>query len=193
MSVPVRKPPFVVDRVPVHGSRIPKYIALHTTEGLGTVESLARFFRNTPAGLGSSFLVERSGRTGIYVPNLSDRTYAVANHNTDTISIEQIGFAATKRTSWLTLYRRQVYATAWLCAWLCDELDIPPVAAGREGPRGFTKPKGITQHRWIPDTDHDDCGTGYPFDLVLKLTQKWVRTGGPTRSTRILIATGKRP
>lgn len=189
----VRTPPMIRDAVPIHGTRTPRFIALHTTEGIGTVESYARFFRNTPAGLGSSFLVERSGRTGIYVPRLTDRTYAVANHNTDCISIEQVGFAATSEKDWLGKYRRQLYATAWLCAWLCDELGIPPIAAGREGPRKFTHSAGITQHRWIPDNDHIDCGPGYPIDLVVGLARKWVKSGGPTLSTRIYIKTGARP
>lgn len=188
----VRKPPFVYDRVPVHGQRSPSQIVLHTTEGHGTVESFARYFRGTADGLGSSFLVERTGRVGMYVASLQDRTYHVKDHNTQCIGIEQEGFAATPRADWLRLYRRQLYQTAWTCAWLCDQLHIPPVVAGREGVRAFLRP-GITQHRWVPDNDHDDCGTGYPIDLVVHLAAKWLRTGRPSLSTIALIKTGHRP
>lgn len=193
MAKPVRRPPFVQDHVPVHGSRHAPYICLHTTEGLGTVESYARYFRGTAAQLGSSFLIERSGRAGIYVASLDDRTYAVKNHNTDCISIEQSGFAATSRNDWLKKYRRQLFATAWTCAWLGDQLDIPMIIAGQHNPRRFTHPKGILQHADVPDNDHTDCGPGYPVDFVVKFAAKWIKMGGPTLATRIYIATGKRP
>lgn len=189
----VRRPPFIQDRVPVHGSRHAAYIALHTTEGLGTVESYARYFRNTRDGLGSSFLIERSGRMGIYVAHLDDRTYAVANHNTDCISIEQSGFAATSRKDWLEKYRRQLFATAWTCAWLGEQLAIPMILAGAHPPRRFTHPRGILQHADVPDNTHTDCGAGYPIDFVLKWAKKWRLSGGPTLATRIYIATGSRP
>lgn len=189
----VRKPPFIVDSVPTHGPRTPSYIVLHTTEGLGTVESYARYFRGTPAGLGSSFLVERSGRTGIYVARLTDKTYTQKDQNSRCIGIEQSGFAATSRKDWLSKYRRQLFATAWLCAWLCDELGIPPILAGSESSgRAFTHSKGITQHRWLPLNDHTDCGTGYPIDFVAQYAAKWAKNGGPTLGTRLYIKTGTR-
>ena len=189
----VRKPPFVVDHVPVHGSRSPSYICLHTTEGLGSIKSYAAGFRDTREQLGSSFMVERDGRTGIYVALLSDRTYTQEKQNSKCISIEQVGFAATSRDDWLKKYRRQLFATAWLCAWLCEQLDIPPVLAGSEKTgRKFIAPKGITQHRWLPLNDHTDCGPGYPIDFVVRYAAKWLKTGGPTLGTRLYIKTGHR-
>lgn len=191
----VRRPPLIVERVPVHGTRNASYGALHTTEGLGTVESYARFFRNTPDKLGSSFLVERTGRAGIYVAQMSDMTYHVANNNRLCYGIEQVGFAATSEAEWLKKYRRQLYMTAWILAWAGTQFpdQIAPIAAGREGPRQYTHTEGITQHRWIPGTDHFDCGAGYPVELVIDLARKWTKMGGPTLSTRIYIATGHRP
>lgn len=195
MATKVRRPPLIIDRVPVHGSREADYGVCHTTEGLGTVESYARFFRNTPAGLGSTFLVERTGRAGIYVAQMTDRTYHVANHNTQCYGIEQVGFARTSADEWLAKYRRQVYMTAWILAWAGTQFadHISPIAAGREGPREFTHSEGITQHRWVPDNDHFDCGPGFPIELVISLARKWTTSGGPTLSTRIYIATGHRP
>jgi hypothetical protein len=45
----------------------------------------------------------------------------------------------------------------------------------------------------VPDNDHVDCGPNYPIELVIDLARKWTRSGGPTLSTRIYIATGHRP
>lgn len=195
MATKVRRPPLIVDRVPVHGSRFAQFGVGHTTEGIGTVESYGRYFRSTPAQLGSSFLVERTGRAGIYVALMTDRTYHVKDHNTQCYGIEQVGFAKTSKDEWLSKYRRQLYMTSWILAWAGTQFPnhIAPIAAGHEGERRFTHTEGITQHRWVPDNDHFDCGDGYPIELVITLARKWTASGGPTLSTRIYIATGHRP
>jgi hypothetical protein len=185
----------VVDSVPLHGIRAVDHIVFHTTEGGGDVHSLARYFRSTPAGLGSSFATEPDGTIGIYVPHLTAKTYHVANHNSQCIGIEQIGYAHLRRSEWLEKggRLRQIYAGAWLAAWLCDQLDIPAHASGSAaGGRQFVYQQGLTQHMWVPDNDHDDCGSGYPWDVVVPLVKKWVKRGGPTRSTRNFVVNGVR-
>lgn len=197
MATLVRKPPLVEFFLPTcyHGDRFADYGVCHTTEGLGTVESYGRFFRNTPDKLASTFLVERTGRAGIYVDRMNRRTYHVRSHNSQCYGIEQVGFANTTRKDWLDKYRRQVYMTAWILAWAGTQFpdNIAPIAAGREGPRQFTHSEGITQHRWVPNNDHNDCGMGFPIELVIDLARKWTTSGGPTLSTRFYIATGHRP
>lgn len=188
----VRRPPFIQDRVPTHGTRpSTKFIVLHTTEGTGTVESYAAYFRRTPAELGSSFLIEQKGRAGIYVTALGQRTYHVKSHNSEMIGIEQVGFASTSRKLWETTFRRQLMATAWTVAWLCDELNIPCIVAANDK-RVMLHSKGILQHKQVPDNDHSDCGPGYPIDLVMGWAQRWLKTGGPTLGTRLYIKTGIR-
>ena len=182
----VPKPPMVIDHVPIYGGRTPEFIVLHDTEGLGSIESYARGFRAN--GLGSSYMVERSGRTGEYVRNLTDRTYHVKDHNTQCIGIEQVGFYTTSKFQWVTKYRTQLWATAWLTAWLCQELGIPAVAAGQYPHRGFTHTKGITMHVMVPDNDHLDCGAGYPFTYIVNKSKYWLDRGGPTAATKAIIA-----
>lgn len=201
--VKVRRPPLVMYPVPecYHGTRIPDYGIGHTTEGLGTVESLGAYFARTPDRLCSTFAVERTGRAGMYVANMAVKTYHVANHNSQCYGIEQFGYARTSRDEWLTKYRRQLYMTAWIFAWADYEVGLlrggDPITTQKAGSektgRTFTHSEGLSQHRWVPDNDHDDCGTGYPWDLVSTLAIKWAKTGGPTLSTRIYIATGHRP
>jgi hypothetical protein len=179
----------VRDRVPTHGKRTASYFVLHTTEGNGTVESYGRYFRNTAVGLGTTFVLERDGRLG-QMAELDDRTYHVKSHNSEMIGVEQVGFAATSRLAWLTLYRRQLFMAAWLIAWVSQELDIPVQLAVDHG-RTLAR-HGVLQHRQVPDNDHDDCGNGYPVDFVMKWAGKWRHSGGPTLLTRRYIRTGVR-
>ena len=192
----VRKPPMIQDAVPLHGDRTPAYIVFHVTQGGGNVRTLASYFRGTPDGLGSSFATDPIGTIGCYVPHLTAKTYHVADHNSQCIGIEQIGYAELTTKEWTDRHTRlrQLYAGAWLAAWLCDQLDIPPIAAGSaKTGHQFTHTKGLTQHMWVPDNDHDDCGPGFPWDdIVLPLVKKWCRTGGPTRNTQNFIRTGHR-
>lgn len=187
----VRKPPIVQDHVPTHGTRTPRFIVLHTTEGGGTVESLARYFRSTPDGLGSTFLIEPDGRIGQYA-RLDERTYHVRSHNSEMLGIEQIGHASTSRKDWLGKYRRELFATAWTLAWLSEQLGIPLIIAANDR-RQMLHKAGVLQHSQVPDNDHNDCGAGYPVDFVMKFAQKWLKTGGPALATRIYIKTGQRP
>lgn len=201
--VKVRRPPLVQYPVPEcwHGNRTTPHVkgVAHTTEGGGTVETLGNYFRHTPGKLCSTFCVEPTGRAGIYVPinDLTIRTYHVKDHNSECYGIEQIGHAATSRAVWLKRYRRQLYMTAWIFAW-ADSVypggEITTQAAGSAATgRKFTHSEGLTQHMWVPANDHDDCGPGYPWDVVLGLAMKWTRTGGPTFSTRFYIKFGHRP
>lgn len=192
MAKAVRKPPFIEDRVPVHGSRGAKFITLHTTQGLGTIESYARFFRNTPDGLGSSFMVERTGRAGLYVHNLNDLTYHVAHNNSRMIGIEQVGFAETSEKDWLRKYRRQLFMTAWICAWVGQREGIVAIVAGNKK-RVLTHSTGVVEHSMVPSNTHWDCGPGYPLDFVVKYMARWMKSGGPTIATRAYIKTGHRP
>jgi hypothetical protein len=194
----VMRPPLVAYTLPscYHGTREASKGVAHTTEGLGTVETYGEFFKRTPDKLASTFLVERTGRAGIYVAQLNIKTYHVANHNSECYGIEQVGFASTSRKDWLTKYKRQIYMTAWIFAWanqgFKDPIAMHSTGSDRTG-RHFIFVEGLTQHKWVPDNDHDDCGPGYPWDVVTELADKWAKRGAPTPGTRLLIRTGHRP
>jgi N-acetylmuramoyl-L-alanine amidase len=186
--VTVRKPPFLtgpIYKVPTHGTRTPKYFVIHVTEGGGTCESLSAYFRNSGGGLGVTFTNEPSGRCSQNV-SLDATTWHVKKHNSECVGIEQIGWANKSRLWWTTLGRRQLYSTAWIVAWACEQYGIPIIQAS-DNRRKWTHPAGVTQHMWVPDNDHDDCGPGYPFDLVLKYATKWTRTGSPAPITLRLL------
>lgn len=185
--MPVRTPPFKKDTVPTHGFRRADYFVLHVTEGGGDVHSLAAFFRGTPERLGITFATEPNGTPAMYC-GINDETYHVEQQNSRCIGLEQIGYARTSRAKWLTVYLRQIYMAAWIVAWASEQCNIPLIAAGSPVTgRRYIHSKGITQHMWVPLNDHNDCGSGYPFDKVMALAVRWKKTGGPSLATRIFI------
>ena len=178
-------PPFVTDIVPVHGKRDASYFVLHTTEGGGTIESLCKYFRESrdvngnKLQYGVTFITEPSGRMG-KVALLDAETWHVQNHNSDCIGLEQIGYSSTTNAAWRSKYRMQLAAAAWIIAWWSQETHHPILAAGSDKTgRSFTHSAGVTQHKWVPQNDHGDCGSGYPFDDVLAKAKRYQTNGIP--------------
>jgi hypothetical protein len=171
----IPRPPFVPFTVPTHGRRTPKHIVLHTTEGTGTIESLAEDFRTDGRGYGVNYITQPSGRMGS-LGNFYAETWHVADENSICIGIEQIGTYLTTRVGW---YRkiRQLWAACWVVAWISQELDIP-IRRSAEGRRWIAE-SGVCQHSDVPLNDHNDCGPGYPFEWVLEIANKWRSSGVP--------------
>jgi hypothetical protein len=172
----VVRPPFV----PINGctqfrrelSQI-KHFVFHDTEGGGTCESIGNYLNSK--GYGIMYVSEPSGRVG----SLGDWTkgvYHVALHNTECVGLEQIGYASTSSRGWF-LKLRQLWAAAWIAAYVSQELGIPLVQSARN--RAWIAPSGFCQHSEVPDNDHTDCGPGYPFGWVLNTASKWKESGVP--------------
>lgn len=177
----VTRPPFVPFVVPVHGRRRAKYFVFHTTEGGGTVESLAAYFRRTPDGLGVNYIIEPSGRMGSN-GDFDAMTYHVADHNSECMGVEQIATHTWTSEKWFTQPvggdgPLMLWASAWLAAYVSQERDIPLRAAASN--HRWTAPSGFTQHSEVPDNDHTDCGPGFPFGWVLGRAQAWLTDGVP--------------
>lgn len=171
-SIP--RPPFVKFTTPTHGSRSLdqiKHFVFHTTEGLGSVESLSAFFRSGSYGI--MYITEPDGRMGS-LGDWSQVVWHVASHNTETVGLEQIGYASMTTEQWFERLH-QLWAAAWIAAWCSQELGIPLIQSARA--RHWIAPSGFCQHRDVPDNDHTDCGGGYPFDWVLGRARDW-RMGG---------------
>jgi hypothetical protein len=171
----VVRPPFVPFTVPTHGTRTPKHIVLHDTEGGGTVESLAAYFRNNGQGLGVNYIIEANGRMGS-LGNFLSETWHVASHNSECIGIEQMGFASTSRVGWFRKIR-QLWAACWVVAWIAQEMNIPIRRSAAN--RHWTASSGVCQHSDVPDNDHNDCGPNYPFGWILETAEKWRVNGVP--------------
>lgn len=176
----VVRPPFVKFVVPTHGSMTPRHLALHTTEGSGTVESLAAYFRGPESarqgGLGVQYIVEQNGRLGS-LGSFSAKTYHVGPANSICLGVEQIGTYRTSNHDWFAKYQRQLRSTVWIAAWVSQQLEIPlrqSAVAGR-----WVYPSGVCEHKDVPGNDHLDCGPGYPLGWVIETASKWRRDGVP--------------
>lgn len=172
----IPRPPFVPFTCPSHGVRdmsAIKHFVFHTTEGGGTVESLASYFRSGTYGI--MYITEPTGRCG----SLGDwrkLVWHVASHNTECVGLEQIGYARYSTEDWFENLH-QLWAAAWIAAYCSQELSIPLVQSARA--RHWIAPSGFCQHRDVPDNDHTDCGPGYPFGWVLARARDWRSSGVP--------------
>ena len=148
MSGKVQRPPFVIFDLATHGTRDPKHFVLHMTEGYGSIEWLAGYFRDS-GPLGVTFITEPNGRMGMLREGPMAETYHVLSHNSECIGVEQIGFSSRTRRQWLTTYKRQFWAVCWIGAWAGQELDIPTVQSAKD--RRWIAPSGYCQHSDVPD------------------------------------------
>lgn len=178
----VQRPPFVPFTVPTHGTSVWDKFIVHTTEGAetSTIEGLAEFFRNHPQKLGITYIIEKSGRMGSM---LAPRrvVYHVKGANTVARGVELVGTAHFTSRLWF-LRLRQLWAVAWLMAWVNQEYLVPLVKQGEKnwGSRGFYG------HGDVPGNDHWDPGPNFPWGFVLKLARKWAVNGVP-RHVRLAI------
>lgn len=162
MSKHVPKPHVAVSyNVATHGDQTPMRIVLHDTEshdeaGVRDILGIAAFWQRQGRGLGSQFIVDGSGHIGQGASS-AKICYHVANNNTGSIGIEQIGFAWWDLRHW-RMRRKQLEAVAHLVAYLADRWNIPLVRSTDHG---------ICTHADFHG-DHTDPGRGYPFGYVLR-------------------------
>lgn len=169
-------------------SQTPVRVILHDTEshdaaGEQDISGILSGWRNAEARLGflpgAHFIVDADGNLG----KVAD-VHRILNHagglNTDSVGIEQVGFASFTEADWLER-RDQLEVVARLLAWLHVEYGIPLEIPAKQGP-GLPM-HGVMTHamvsRFEPASDgHSDPGSGYPIAHVLKLAKSYVAAGG---------------
>lgn len=176
MAPLVPRPPFLPFRVPTHGRALwgkghDGAFVIHTTEGADGVANLSDFFLNRRCcGFGTTFTITSKGAMG-FNGDLMAITWHVKGHNTHYRGVELGGsFARFTTEEWFRLRLKQLWATAWLLAWLHKGgfLDL------RKG-----QPGGVVGHVNVPGNDHTDPGKGFPWGFVLRLARKWSAEGVP--------------
>lgn len=147
-----------------------RLICLHTTEGhnrpgIEDLVGLANYF-NGPIEASATIANDAEGNDvrllrDDQIPWTQGRKGHSRNFNRESLSIEQIGFAATPRAAWLSTFMPQVENTAlWVAYW--TELYSLPTRKSTT--------KGVCQHADISGPGgHWDCGPGYPFDVMLEI------------------------
>ena len=173
----IQRPPFVRYDVPTHGSS-PHWTdyVIHTTEGANqTIENLAAYFRRTEQGLGVSHIIQENGRMGTN-GNINAKTHHVKNGNHHCRGVELVGFAGRSTFQWYKNIR-QLWAVAWLMAYVSQGWDIPIQKSLINGRR--VAAKGFCGHGDVPGNDHWDPGPNFPWGFVFRLARRWRKNGVP--------------
>jgi N-acetylmuramoyl-L-alanine amidase len=147
----------------------PKLLVLHTTEGGGTIDSLASWFDNPSSGGSSHIGIDDVGHSIRMVPD-SEKAWTQCSYNPYCLSIEQIGFASFSKQDWFKR-DKQLKATAqWLAFW-SHKYGIP-LRSGRASSSTLEIGRsGVVQHKNLGTVGcgHSDCGSGYPQRYVVRL------------------------
>lgn len=153
----------------------PQIIVLHTTEGhnrpgVGDLADLAAFFDQSSTQASSHVANDSEGNDCRMVPD-SRKAWTQAGFNPVSLSIEQIGFAASDKPLWFRDAPKQLANTARWCAYWHQEFGIPLQRGVIHG--GSVVKEGIVGHAQLGVTGggHHDPGTHYPFEYVIELAK----------------------
>ena len=150
-------------------SRHVLWFLLHTQEGDGTAESLARFLCNPASQVSYHYTVDNDGK--VYDVVDTDRnSWSVLNGNNRSINLAFAGSrAAWSRDQWFAEMQHAIDIAAWIAVQDCKKYDIPlrridSAAVGRDE-------KGIADH-WAytvghNDGSHTDVGKNFPWDYFM--------------------------
>lgn len=147
-----------------HGSpgRKIDLIVIHTVEG--SAASCLATFRTSPRHVSAHYLVAKDGTIYQCVKD-EDVAWHAGSVNGHSIGIEHEGFAR-RRDTWTDA---NYAASARLTRWLCDTYGVP------------IDRQHIMGHVELKNSDHDDPGPYFDWDLYMRLVRGEVAT--PTSST----------
>jgi N-acetyl-anhydromuramyl-L-alanine amidase AmpD len=156
-------------------------IVLHDTEshdraGASDIQAIGDFFNRSSVQASSHICIDQEGNTARYVPD-DRKAWHCAGYNSQTLGIEQIGFATFTEAVWKRQRLAQLKKTAKWCAWWSKKYGIP-IRRGQVS-SGVVTRKGILMHSELGTIGggHHDPGAGYPIWLVLRMAQ-WYRLNG---------------
>lgn len=152
------------------GGMAVRLIVLHTAEGARTFEDLGHFFGNGSAQVSSHVGIDDTpGTIGEFVKR-QNKAWHVAAFNPVAVGAEQCAFASWTRNDWLQHPHLIQNAAMWV-AEEAAKYNIPIVALTPQ--QAQSGGRGVCQHRDLGPAGggHNDCGDGYPIDIVLNLAR----------------------
>lgn len=155
---------------------------LHTQEGPGNADSLARFLRSTENGsnpVSYHYTVSQDpndgGVTVVDVVDTDLASYSVGNSNNRSINLCFAGSrAAWTRADWLK-QSRAIDVAAYLAVQDCRKYGIQIRVLA---PPYRTSPPGIADHRYCSNflkdgNDHQDIGNNFPWDFFTDAVNRY--------------------
>lgn len=165
---------------------------LHTQEGAGNADSLAKFLNSTEGGpnpVSYHYTISEDpndhGVTVVDVVNTDAASWSVGNSNDRAINLCFAGSSANwSRDEWM-LQSRAIDVAAYLAAQDCKRYGIYPRVI--PGPNYNSDPPGISDHRYCSDylqdgNNHVDVGDGFPWDYFAERVAFWAAPAAPEPS-----------
>ncbi|ATG86438.1 endolysin [Mycobacterium phage Finemlucis] len=156
----------------------PTMFLLHTQEGDGNADSLAKYFTSA-SGVSYHYTISKGANDdGVTVVDCVDTDYSawsVGNANSISINLCFAGSRASwSREQWLAKAGRAIDVAAYLAVQDAEKYGFstlvvpPPYTNGRPG---------ISDHRWVTDVfgwgTHTDVGPNFPWDVLAASVAKY--------------------
>lgn len=149
------------------GGTKPTLIVLHSTEshnrpGINDLGAIVSWFNNPAAQASSHVVVDDEGHAARCVPD-ARKAWHVAQYNSKSLGIEQIGAAAQGRDAWT---EKQLRKVARYLAYWNYKYGIP---------LEYSTTHGVRRHMDLGAAGggHHDPGVNYPFDHVIELARQF--------------------
>lgn len=147
----------------------PSMFLLHTQEGAGNADSLARYLGNAANQVSYHYTVSQADDGGVTVVDVVDTDYAswsVGNFNNQSINLCFAGSKASwSREQWLK-QAKAIDVAAYLAAQDCRKYGIAPIIV--PAPYNAGTP-GISDHQYVTKVlkwgTHTDVGPNFPWDV----------------------------
>lgn len=152
-----------------------KLLVIHTAEypnkeGIDDLKWIADFFDQTSTQASSTIATDGQGNT-VRLMSDSAKPWTQASYNSQSLSVENIGYASTTKEEWFKKYHAQLAENArWIAYWSVKH-DIPIRRAWTR--LGGVQRTGVATHKQLGSHGggHGDPGSGYPIRYVMKLAR----------------------
>lgn len=156
----------------------PSMFLLHTQEGPGSADSLARYF--TPANpVSYHYTISQASDNGVTVVDCVDTdlaSWSVLDYNNRAINLCFAGSSASwSRAQWMQ-QSRAIDVAAYLAAQDCAKYGIQTVVV----PPPYKSTPGVSDHAYVTHMGvgtHTDVGAGFPWDFFAERFKFWVSGG----------------
>lgn len=152
-----------------------KIMVKHTTEGpnskgLGDLKGLSDYFNIPSVQASSTIVVDGEGFSARLMSD-SAKPWTQSSYNSVSLSIENIGYAATDKEDWFENYHNQLATDAKQFAYWSEEHGIPLRRAITIS--GGVQRTGVATHKQLGQYGggHVDPGNGYPLKYVIWLAR----------------------
>ena len=165
---------------PNQSTRLPgpiDLIVIHSTEGHNRpgnedLVGVGSWFMQTAAQASSHVCTDGDGHSARFVPDEA-KAWHVANFNSRSLGIEQIGLASEGLTTWKGREAQIDETARWIALWSI-KFGIPIRKGIVNGSAGTVQRGGIVEHHWlgIEGGGHVDPGP-YPFQELLRKARRY--------------------